>query len=418
MKPRFLLLAATLLCPALLMSEDSVQDKMRPFTRESYWVKQEERPAITRALLVQALEKSRSFYLNNQKDDGSFNYIVNLETGRVNNKKNNPVRQAGALWGLACLNRDRFNEPTRQAVVDGIKFFSQNIQKLPTGRKCVVFPQNDQISTGMVALYCLSLIDYLRGEERHMDAETSQMYRQLLDIHLDYLKSMELPDGSWAKVFNVAGNITEPEGSPYYDGEALLAYCKAARYLGHTELLPRINEALPKLIAKYTVELWSNPSVPDDASKGFYQWCCMSLNEYVMAGWDPHRQLAIDTSLAYSYWLIHHEKVASRTGNTAYAVEGLISSWNIATMTGNRDAQKKLEQVIFDIMGRLMILQLDGPLMSHNPVLSKLVEVKRPKESLVGGITSSLYDTTVRIDTQQHQTHAMLLMLDAFFTEK
>ena len=417
MKSHFLLLTAALLCPFLMQGADPIQKRIKSFTAESYWTRQPKRPEITRAHLVQALEKSRNYYLNSQREEGNFIYSVDLETGRVS-KKDNPVRQAGALWGLACLNRDRFNEPTRQAVTKGIQFFFQNIQTLKSGKRCVVYPGEERISTGMVALYCLALTDFLRGQERYLDDKAKEEYRRILRIHLEYLQSLELPDGSWACIYDVAANIQEPEGSPYYDGEALLAYCKAARYLGHTELIPRINEALPKLIAKYTADIWEDPCRTHDASKGFYQWCCMALNEYVLAGWTPHRELAIDTSLAYSNWLIHHEKVTDRSGNTAYAVEGLLASWNIADITGNRAAQKRIQQTVFDIMGNLMTWQYEGPFMKQNPVLQKLAAGKKPQTAYIGGITASLHDPVVRIDIQQHQTHAMLLMLDYMFSKK
>ena len=127
MKSRFLLLTAALLCSFMMLGADPIQKRIKSFTAESYWTRHPNRTEITRAHLVQALEKSRNYYLNSQREEGNFVYSIDLETGRIS-KRDNPVRQAGALWGLACLNRDRFNEPTRQAVIKGIQFFFKNIQ--------------------------------------------------------------------------------------------------------------------------------------------------------------------------------------------------------------------------------------------------------------------------------------------------
>ncbi len=58
------------------------------------------------------------------------------------------------------------------------------------------------------------------------------------------------------------------------------------------------------------------------------------------------------------------------------------------------------------VLKRLMPLQYKGPFMSLNPKLSSLTSVPPLCE---GGITSGLDSYEVRIDTVQHQAHAMLL---------
>ena len=133
----FLLLSAALLCPLLIPAAEPIQKRIRPFTEEAYWTRPAKRQEITRAHLVQALEKSRSYYLNAQRPEGNFIYSLDLETGRVS-KKDNQVRQAGALWGLACLNRDRFNEPNRRALLLGIDFFASRVTPLQNGEKCFI----------------------------------------------------------------------------------------------------------------------------------------------------------------------------------------------------------------------------------------------------------------------------------------
>jgi len=105
-----------------------------------------------------------------------------------------------------------------------------------------------------------------------------------------------------------------------------------------------------------------------------------------------------------------------RTGNTAYAIEGIMAAYNIAKTTGNETAQKLFRETALDVMGTLMQWQFDGPFMEKNPVLSKLKLSDAQRESYLGGITSSLHDTTVRIDIQQHQTHAMLMLYALIFS--
>jgi hypothetical protein len=77
---------------------------------------------ITRDHLITAIEAARVYYLNQQFKEGNFLYAMDLSTGKYYDD-DNQVRQAGALWGLSCLNRDRFTENTRRALLAGIDFF-------------------------------------------------------------------------------------------------------------------------------------------------------------------------------------------------------------------------------------------------------------------------------------------------------
>ena len=129
---------------------------LRPYAARDYWQTQPSPPPLTRTALVHSLEAARAYYLNQQKSDGSFIYGKDMASDEVY-EDDNQVRQAGALWGLASLNRDRGNEPTRRGVVLGLDFFARCMTVLPTGESTVVYPGEENIKTGTVALYCLSL---------------------------------------------------------------------------------------------------------------------------------------------------------------------------------------------------------------------------------------------------------------------
>ncbi|MDQ0290373.1 hypothetical protein [Oligosphaera ethanolica] len=390
----------------------SLIEQLRPFCSEQTWLDLQKPPPISKQIVTQSIEAARTYYLNQQKTEGNFTYALDISTGDVF-EDDNAVRQAGALWGLACLNRDRFNEPTRRAVILGLDFFAKQTRALPSGEAATVYGEDETISTGMVALYCLSIIDFITGQEKFLPEDVLKRFRLQLDIHLHYLRSMEMADGSWARVYDVPSGYREPVASAYYDGECLLAYCKAARYLGKTELIPRINDALPKLIKRYTLDCWQ-PGGDRELSKGFYQWGCMACNEYQQAGWEPHADLARHSAIALSWWLLHENQLASRQGNTSYAIEGLIAAWHCAKALNDQSAMTSIRRNCEDIMANLISWQYGGPLMQHNPYLSTLERVP-PKA--FGGITSSRDSSVVRIDIVQHQVHAMLMMLNAFYQE-
>lgn len=407
----------TLLLFLVIFSAFSVKadflGELNAYASEQTWKKSAIKPEITREKLIEAIEMARCYYLNHQYPAGNFIYTVNIANGE-RLQKDNQVRQAGALWGLSCLNRDRFNEPTRRALILGIDFFASKIDTLKSGQKCFVYPNDENIITGAVALYCLALTDFLVGQEKFLPAKDIKHVRELLETHISFLRSLELPDGSWARGYNIVDDMADTEPSPYYDGETLLAYCKAARYLGYEQLIPRINESLPKLIEKYTVKAWQ-PDGNDEVSKSFYQWGCMSFAEYTEAGWTPQRKLVENAAYALTWWLMYEGKILHRTGNTGYAVEGIIGAWRIAKENGNTEYQKTFADLAIQIMANIMTFQYKGPFMEFNPFLSSLQNVPPGNE---GGICGSKTDPFVRIDTVQHQTHAMLLMLQHLFPRK
>ena len=349
--PLFLILAM------FSLGDDDLQrlgDLLRPYAARDYWQTQPAPPPLTRTTLVRSIEAARAYYLNHQKSDGSFIYGKDMASDEVY-EDDNQVRQAGALWGLASLNRDRSNEPTRRGVLLGLDFFARCMTVLPTGESTVVYP-GENIKTGTVALYCLSLIEFLRGQGISLPKEVKDRYLTYLNLNITYLQSMEMPDGSWARSYDAPSGFRETVASPYYDGEALLAYCKAARYLGRTDLLPRIEYALPRLIAKYTVVCW-RPGGDTKLTKGFYQWGCMASAEYLEAGWTTHADLAADAALAMSWWLLYDNQLEYRQGNTAYAVEGLVGAWRAAKVRKDTESMAVLRETAERITNQLITVQ-------------------------------------------------------------
>ena len=393
-------------------SLEETTKELQPYTLMDAWQHEIQTPPLTREILMQSLEAARAYYLNQQKTDGNFKYLLDLSDGKTSDD-DNQVRQAGAIWGLACLNRDFFNEPTRRALLLGFDFFIQNIKTLPTGETVIVYPGEKNLNSGTVALFCLALTDFLAGQDKYLDQNTKDKYRRILFTHLQFLRTMELDDGSWSRAYELSSGIRKPVPSSYYDGEALLAYCKAARLYNRKDLIRRINFALPRLIHRYTVQTWQ-PDGDQDLTKGFYQWGSMAFAEYVEAGWEPHAKLAADAAMALAWWQIDENQLEAKKANVAYAVEGLAATWRIARMTKREAEEKRLKSVIDNIMGKLILCQYKGPFMQYNPYLMSL---KNVVQEAYGGITAAQNSPFVRIDNVQHQVHATLLMLEYLYPE-
>ena len=61
---------------------------------------------LTRAELDQSLELGTKFLINHQKADGRFTYEYDW-INEIFTQSDSPVRQAGAMWGLALIYQDQ-----------------------------------------------------------------------------------------------------------------------------------------------------------------------------------------------------------------------------------------------------------------------------------------------------------------------
>ena len=380
-------------------------------------------PAADADMLDEAIEAARAYYLGAQLPLGNFRYGLEISTDQVS-ESDNQVRQAGALWGLSNLNRERFTEPTRRAVILGLDFFIRGMNQPPNGLpKVITYKGARTIKTGTIALFCLATIDFLEGQERYLSDEQCRPYREALESNLAFLRAMELPDGSWREEFNVDDAATGAlcrVSSPYFDGESLLAYLCALRYYDARPQLTapegmaeRVESALPMLIRKYCVDALL-PGGDTDLAKGFCQWGMMSFALYCRRKpGTSNAEAAAQAAMTLAWWQLYGNEVEHRPGNTGYAVEGLVAAWDIATQAGAKEDAETLRQVILRLLGKLITYQIGGPLEDRNP----FIVYCRPylPERAQGGILSGQDVGFIRIDNVQHQLHAMLLARKMLF---
>jgi len=363
---------------------------------------------LERRILTEAIEKARIYYLSQQTDLGNFIYAQDvIDPEKI--EDDNQVRQAGAIWGLACLNRDRPTLPTARAVIRGLQFFIDNSRPLGFGHTGPLYPGTNEIKTGTVALVVLSMVELWRGEEMYLTRMGRGLCSAWVSNYLSYLGGMEMDNGSWGRVYRAGINEREPIPSSYYDGEALLAYCRAARYMDHPELIPKIEKIVPLLIKKYTVDAWQLDPESDE-TKGFFQWGCMAFLEYVEADWKDADMVG-DACLALAWWQLHQRNVEAREGNTAYAVEGLLAAYRVAEIRQDKAAMAMLRTAVEGMLVRQIATQVGGPLEKYNFFLTH----QRYRPECVGGIMQSAAGGQIRIDVVQHQMHAMLLALQYLY---
>jgi UDP-N-acetylmuramoyl-tripeptide--D-alanyl-D-alanine ligase len=352
---------------------------------------------LTREMLDQSLSLGRRFMLASQLPTGEFRYAVDFLTG-AQTPDQNAVRQAGALWGLALIHQDQPSPETREAVLRGLAFYTQHSQRTPDGRRYVCFPGATDGESGAVALVALSLIDFLRVEAMDQHAAL----RQQLDEYLRFLTSLEDSDHRFSSQYLLKSGIGFGKSSPYFDGEIVLALAKAARYFAYDDLRPlvlRAADACYAAHARAAVEL----RLDDPSTKGHFQWACLACAELYGAGW-PDTERFTRRAIDLADWMIDVHKTLQRRLNTGYAYEGIISAYALAQAVADAEAQQRFGRVIEAGLAKLSTWQVGSAF--ANDYLRAHPDYEA---SCTGGILSAADQPLLRIDTTQHQLHAVIL---------
>lgn len=366
------------------------------------WTRRPWKPKLTPGILDRYIEMAGRFLRSNQRPKGNFNYRYDFVRRRMS-KGDNQVRQAGALWGLSTLHAFRPGPETRRAVERGLDFFARHSRPIRDKALTIHYPKRGATQTGTVALVALAIIDYLRSERDLPQARRTELTR-LIEGFLNFLKLQQFPDGTFADAYWIAAAKPSFTRSCYFDGEALLAFCKAAKYLGYRDLLPRIQVASATMVQRYVLAPLSRELDPKE-TKQFCQWGTMSFWECSDAKW-PNGEACGDAALVMAWWTIHSHNILNKTRNTGYAYEGLVHAWLIASARSDIPAMTELRQVIDDGLARLISWQVNGPLAEQNSFL-RLHPTKDPLA--IGGAMIAGDRPSLRIDVTQHQSHATIL---------
>jgi hypothetical protein len=356
---------------------------------------------LNREILDRSLYLGTQYMLHNQKPEGNFNYQYDW-VRREYTEEENQVRQAAAMWGLALIYQDHPISEVGTAVEKALAFFERNSVVTPDGLRYVVYPNARAGSTGTVALCALTCVDYLRAAGSELPSDKLKRYQEHLDGFLKFLISTRSKDGLWHRSYHF--DTGKPFGghTPYYDGEALLALVKAARYMGRSELKPVIFDAAD---AGYRHNIQEALQEDPDSSitKGYYQWSSMAFFEMTTSGW-PDTDKYGDYVLDLADWMIDVHKTLRRTRNTAYAYEGIIHAYELAVQRQENKRARKFACVIDTGLEKLISWQVGSP------IANRFIRRYQTDDPIaIGGVQNHRIQTPLRIDVTQHQMHAIIL---------
>ncbi len=375
------------------------------------WGTFEKENILNAEILNTSLSLGSSFLINNQKPAGNFNYEYDFVTNTFATG-DNQVRQAGALWGISLIYAYNQDPELKKALDKSLEFFF-GFTKPGTvdGSKAIFYNNEKSCKTGTVALVSLGIIEYLRTDRAglvKLDDKYRQKLEQYLHGYIQHLLSLQLENAHFGDSYisDKNTNFISKRYNPYADGEVLLVFIKAAKYLGYEELKPVFQDSALLIAKDYTMDQW--PRDPDsNLTKGFYQWSSMAFWEYQDTGWEDSEYYA-DYVVNMAWWMIFTHRTLQRTRNTAYAYEGIIPAYQIANARNNETAKSTLSFTIDRGFSKITSWQVGGPLENRNKFLSSFDEFP---PIAIGGIMNHRREPLLRIDVTQHQMHAVILAL-------
>jgi len=377
---------------------------------------------LTRETLEQSLDLGRRFMLENQKDEGNFNYQYDWVNKKMD-QSDNQVRQSGALWGVSLMYQYEQRPETKLALDKGLGFFFEHSAEGPVeGSLLIEYPGDSKCSTGTAALVGLAIIEYLRTEKDTAEDLIPEAYEkrltEKLEGYLAFLKYMHLENKHFSREYNLRRQSRTSRYSPYFDGETMLCLIKAAKYLGYTDLIPLIEGSAMTLARDYTIESWLDEH-DSTQTKGFFQWSCMAFTEYWDARWKDWETMG-DYVLTLSWWMIHVHDTLSKGLNTAYVYEGLTHAYTIAKSRNEERIIDDLEYTMDRGLYKLTSWQVGGPLRHENRYL-RMMQEQADDPLAIGGIMNHKGGRAphhqLRIDVTQHQMHSVILALRHVYTD-
>lgn len=368
------------------------------------------RSNLTTEHLKTGIQLGGDFLMNTQKKQGNFRYEYNWETKDYTDDDNS-VRQAGTLWSITMLHADSPSDKLLESARSGIRFFVENSYELPnSGRRIIRYPGEEKAGkTGTVALLALAHIELLRHPE-HLEADEKKKLEEHLHGYIKTLLHAEMDDHTFHK--RIRGRDGKPygESSSYYDGECLLALARAAKYLGHKSLWHRLGPMADggwKKNAKPGLKSIKKGEGSTKEMKGYYQWSTMAMYELWSTGKHEYKKYS-DRILHYSDW-VRKRTASHMKANMGYAFEGLVPAYIVAVRTDDKKRKSALACTL-----KRGLVGLYGMQVGHPKAKGLAKKASNEDNLAMGGCQGSTKSPLLRIDTTQHQMHAMLFAKNLF----
>lgn len=353
--------------------------------------------AVTRPAVANLSSNLARWMTTNLEPNGRMVYQYWPSRGEESTN-HNEIRQWMATLALARLARWR-DDPALRSRVDGnIRYnLARSYRESDSGLGQIV--ENGRVvKLGAIALACLALLESPRPSD--FDAEQAALRRTL-----DHLWR---PNGEF-QTFLVPASRTDNVN--FYPGEALLLWAALHSRSKDGELLRRIltsvayyrdwhranrNPAFVPWHTQASYLVWNETRSPE-----IRDWI-FEMNDWLLEiqQWESQREFPDTMGRFYAPDRPFGPPHASSTG---VYLEGLVDAWRLARECGDAARQERYRTAL--IRGLRSVLQLTF----RNEV--DLFYVSR-RDRVLGGVRTTVFDNTIRVDNVQHNLMAILNILE------
>lgn len=358
--------------------------------------------AITQPAIQRLREALAQWMSANLQPDGRMTYLYWPSRGEESSG-NNEGRQWVATVALTRLGRACADQALPDRTVHSLRFnLSRSFREDPAGHG-LIFEGEDKVKLGALAVACLALVEH---PERARFAREEMALRRTIE-------ALWLPHGEFRTFWLPAGLMDQVN---FYPGEALLLWTTLLRESGDPTLEERILKSLRFYRAWHRTQ--RNPA--------FIPWHTQAY--YLLYQVSPAREIR-DWIFEMNDWLLGVQQWETQTAfpdtmgrfydpdrpfgpphasSTGVYLEGLIDAWRLARETADGARQEQYRQAI--VRGLRSITQLT--------FLDEvdLFYVSKPAR-VFGGVRTTVYDNSIRVDNVQHNLMAILKILEYFGAE-
>lgn len=370
------------------------QARARPLLRGQPVVPQS---AITRAKVAEMAALMTGWMVQAVRPDGATVYKYWPSSGQYS-QANNMIRQ---FMGSACLAQAAQRAPQDLALQNACaRNFAYNFRAFYQDEGDVgIIDEFGKVKLGAAAVAVMAILN--RADPAPFAREASRLQQFLLQ--------MQRPDGSFRTFLRPA---VRDDCQNFYPGEALLALMRCHDHSGDATLLPHVTAGF------HHYRDWHR----QQRNPAFVPWHAMALCRYHAATGDS---AAADFVFEICDWLLGMQQGSTAPADvqgeffdparpgfgpphasaTGVYLEGLIEAFALADRLGDAPRRTAYRRAILAGLRALRQMQF-----RHASDMWYIA--RRP--AVLGGLRSSGFDNTLRIDNVQHGLMAIHRILDLF----
>lgn len=355
--------------------------------------------AITRPAVERLREALAQWMSANLQPDGRMTYLYWPSRGEESSG-NNEVRQWLASVALTRLARACADPALLERTVQNIRFnLGRSYREEPAGHG-LIFEGEDKVKLGALAVACLALVEH---PERARFAREEMALRRTIE-------ALWLPHGEFRTFWLPADRRDQVN---FYPGEALLLWSTLLRESREPALEERILKSLRFYRAWHRAQ--RNPAFVPWHTQAYYllyqvspsreirDWI-FEMNDWLLGVQQWETQAAFPDTMG-RFYDPDRPFGPPHASSTGVYLEGLIDAWRLARETADGARQEQYRRAI--VRGLRSITQLTF----LDDV--DLFYVSKPAR-VFGGVRTTVYDNSIRVDNVQHNLMALLKILEHF----